>query len=465
MTTGRILVVEDEASMGSLLERGLGRRGYAVAVHPEGLSALARLQAEDFDVVLTDLQMPGLGGLEVCERVALNRPDIPVVVMTAFGSMEAAVGAIRAGAYDFITKPVDMEQLELVLARAVSHRRLREEVRRLRREVGPVVGPEGVVGESPALKAVYALIERVADSDATVLVSGESGTGKEVAARALHERGRRRDGPFVAVNCAAVPEALLESELFGHVKGAFTDAKGTRTGLFLEASGGTLFLDEVGELPLALQAKLLRALQERKVRPVGGTAEVPFDARLVAATNRDLELMVEEGKFREDLFYRLNVINLELPPLRARGSDVLLLAQRFVTHYAARAGKPVVGVSPEAAQRLLAYGWPGNVRELQNAMERGVALTPFEQLAVDDLPEKVRSYRAPAQAPAGADGAEGAGAGGEPLPLEEVERRHILHVLALKGGSRTLAARALGLDRKTLYRKLVRWGLAREEEG
>jgi DNA-binding NtrC family response regulator len=459
MTTGRILVVEDEAAMGALVEKGLTRRGFTVAQQRTAAPAFEQLLTEDFDVVLTDLQLPGMSGLELCERVVLNRPDIPVVVMTAFGSLETAVGAIRAGAYDFVTKPVDIDQLVLVLERAVSHRRLREEVRRLRREVGPVLGPEGVVGESPAIRHAYGLIDRVADSDATVLVTGESGTGKEVAARALHERSRRRDGPFVAVNCAAVPEALLESELFGHVKGAFTDAKGTRTGLFVEASGGTLLLDEVGELPLALQAKLLRALQERRVRPVGGGQEVPFEARVVAATNRDLELAVEEGRFREDLFYRLNVINLELPPLRARGSDVLLLAQRFVTHFAQRSGKQVLGLSPQAAQKLLAYSWPGNVRELQNAIERGVALTAFEQLTVEDLPDKVRSYRAPVSVPAAQ------ASGEELLPLEEVERRHILRVLEAVGGSRTLAARTLGLDRKTLYRKLVRWGLAQDTEG
>jgi DNA-binding NtrC family response regulator len=448
-TKGRILVVEDEREMRALLEKGLGRRGFVPTVRGSAAEAFALLEAEDFDTVLTDLRMPGMDGLALCERVALNRPDIPVVVVTAFGSMETAVAAIRAGAYDFITKPVDLDALVLVLERAVQHRALREEVRRLRQALGDVTADGGVVGESVALRRVYELIDRVADSDASVLVTGESGTGKEVAARALHARSRRHEGPFVAINCAAMPEALLESELFGHAKGAFTDAKAARTGLFIKASGGTLFLDEVGEMPLTLQPKLLRALQERTVRPVGGDSEVPFDARIVAATNRDLELAVEEGRFREDLYYRLNVIGLELPPLRARGNDVLLLAQRFLEHFASRSGKRVVGLSPPVAQRLLAYGWPGNVRELQNCIERAVALTTFEQLTVEDLPERIRDYRA-------STASAQAGDVSELVSLEEMERRYIQRVIETVGGSRTLASRILGVDRKTLYRKLGR---------
>jgi DNA-binding NtrC family response regulator len=446
---GRVLVVEDEREMRVMLEKGLTRRGFTPAALPSADEALARLAAEDFDVVLTDLRMPGMDGLALCERIVLNRPDIPVVVVTAFGSLETAVAAIRAGAYDFVTKPIDVDALVLVLERAVRHRALRDEVRRLRQELGRGDDGGAVVGDSPAMKQAYALIDRVADLDSTVLITGESGTGKEVAARAVHTRGRRKDGPFVALNCAAMPEALLESELFGHAKGAFTDAKAARTGLFVQAHGGTLFLDEVGELPLTLQPKLLRALQERTVRPVGGDTEVPFDARIVAATNRDLELAVEEGRFREDLYYRLNVIGIELPPLRARGNDVLALSQRFIEQFAARTGKRVVGLSPAAAQRMLAYGWPGNVRELQNCIERAVALTSFEQLTVDDLPERVRSYSQPRAVPENTDPS-------ELVTLEEVERRYIHRVLEAVGGSRTLAARVLGVDRKTLYRKLER---------
>ena len=446
---GRVLVVEDEREMRAMLEKGLTRRGFTPVALPSADEALARLAAEDFDVVLTDLRMPGMDGLALCERIALNRPDIPVVVVTAFGSLETAVAAIRAGAYDFVTKPIDVDALVLVLERAVQHRALREEVRRLRQELGRRDDGGTVVGESLAMKQAYALIDRVADLDSTVLITGESGTGKEVAARAVHTRGRRKDGPFVALNCAAMPEALLESELFGHAKGAFTDAKAARTGLFVQAHGGTLFLDEVGELPLTLQPKLLRALQERVVRPLGGDTEVPFDARIVAATNRDLELAVEEGRFREDLYYRLNVIGVELPPLRARGNDVLALSQRFIEQFAARTGKRVVGLSPAAAQRLLTYGWPGNVRELQNCLERAVALTSFEELTVDDLPERVRNYSQPKAVPENTDPS-------ELVTLEEVERRYIHRVLEAVGGSRTLAARVLGVDRKTLYRKLER---------
>ncbi|ATB43429.1 sigma-54-dependent Fis family transcriptional regulator [Cystobacter fuscus] len=448
-TKGRVLVVEDEREMRALLEKGLTRRGFVPTVRGSADEAFALLESEDFDTVLTDLRMPGMDGIALCERVALNRPDIPVVVVTAFGSLETAVAAIRAGAYDFVTKPVDLDALALVLERAVQHRALREEVRRLRRALGEVSVEGSVVGESLALRRVYELIDRVADSDTSVLITGESGTGKEVAARALHARGRRRTGPFVAINCAAMPEALLESELFGHVRGAFTDAKTSRSGLFVKANGGTLFLDEVGELPITLQPKLLRALQERTVRPVGGETEVAFDARIVAATNRDLELAVEEERFREDLYYRLNVIGLELPPLRARGNDVLLLAQRFLEHFATRSGKRVVGLSPAVAQRLLAYSWPGNVRELQNCIERAVALTAYEQLTVEDLPDRIRDYRAPNPQTQNQDVS-------ELVSLEEMERRYIQRVMETVGGSRTLASRILGVDRKTLYRKLGR---------
>jgi DNA-binding NtrC family response regulator len=290
-----------------------------------------------------------------------------------------------------------------------------------------------------------------------VLITGESGTGKELVARALAARSRRRAGPFVAINCAAMPEALLESELFGHGKGAFTDAKTARTGLFLQANGGVLFLDEIGEMPLALQPKLLRALQERKVRPLGGDSETAFDARLVAATNRDLETAVEQRRFREDLFYRINVITVALPPLRARGNDVLLLAQHYVQHFAGQFGKNVTGLSSPAAERLCSYGWPGNVRELQNCMERAVALTRFAEIVVEDLPDKIRSYRRSHVVVASDDPT-------ELVPLDEIERRYILRALEALGGNRTLTAQVLGLDRKTLYRKLRSYGAVTDKD-
>jgi two-component system response regulator HydG len=373
------------------------------------------------------------------------------MMLTGFGNLEMAIGAIRAGAYDFITKPPDLDVLALALQRAVQHRHLRAEVKRLRRTVEEARGFGELLSASPAMQKLTDLLERILDSDASVLVTGESGTGKELVARALHHRGRRAAGPFVAVNCAAVPETLLESELFGHVRGAFTDARSGHTGLFVQASGGTLFLDEIGELPLTLQPKLLRALQERTVRPLGGDAEVPCDVRLVAATNRDLETAIEEHRFRDDLYFRINVIHVDVPPLRARGNDVLLLAQHFVDRYAAQAGKAMTGLSPEAAERLLAYAWPGNVRELQNCVERAVALARYDRIAVDDLPDKVRRARRSQVVIAADDPA-------SLLPLEEVERRYILRVLEVVRGNRSLAARTLGLDRKTLYRKLERYG-------
>jgi DNA-binding NtrC family response regulator len=298
---------------------------------------------------------------------------------------------------------------------------------------------------------VHEMLSRIADSDSSVLITGESGTGKEVAAKALHRHGRRADGPFVAINCAAMPETLLETELFGHARGAFTDARAARTGLFVQANRGTLLLDEIGDLPLSLQPKLLRALEERVVRPVGSDGEVPFDVRLLASTNRDLETAIEEGRFREDLYFRINVIHVTLPPLRARGSDALLLAQHFLAHDAARAGKRIGAFSPAAAERLLTYAWPGNVRELRNCVERAVALAQYDQIQVDDLPEKIQAYR-PSHVLVTSDDPS------ELVPLEEVERRYILRVVEAVGGNKTLAAERLGIGRKTLYRKLEQYG-------
>ena len=443
----RVLVVDDDAEMCRFLQTALGKRGFAATVSTSGDDAFARLDQEDFDVVLTDVAMRGLSGLDLCQRVVANRPDLPVVVMTAFGSLDTAIAAIRAGAYDFITKPVELEALRIALDRAVQHRLLRAELRRLRDVVAGGGGHDGITGKSVEMRRVFEIVDRVAGTDATVLITGESGTGKELVARALHQRSRRAKGPFVAINCAAMPEALLESELFGHAKGAFTDARHARAGLFGQASGGTLFLDEIGDMPLGMQAKLLRALQDRKIRPLGGDHEVAFDARLVAATNRDHETAVEEKRFREDLFYRLNVIHVPLPPLRGRGGDVLLIAQELVLKFAASFGKDIRGFTAEAAQRLVGYSWPGNVRELSNCIERAVALARFEELTVEDLPDKIRAYQ-PSHVVVASDDPS------EVVPLEEVERRYVLRALDALGGNRTLAAQKLGVDRKTLYRKL-----------
>jgi len=447
---GRVLVVDDDASMCDMLVSDLGELGFEVKARTAAPAALEALVASEFDAVVADLNMPGMSGLELCERIVASRPDVPVIVITAFGSIQTAIAAIRSGAYDFVTKPLEVDALGLALERAIQHRRLSDEVRRLRQAVEEGRRFGTLLGTSPAMRRMYELLDRIADSSASVLIAGETGTGKELVARALHERGRRKAGPFVAVDCASLPEPLLESELFGHVRGAFTDAHAVRRGLFVQANGGALFLDEIGDLPLALQAKLLRALQTRCVRPVGANEEVPFDVNLIAATNRDLESAVEEGRFREDLYFRINVIHVEMPPLRARGGDVLLLAQHFVDRYAAQAGKRVTGLSPDAAERLLAYVWPGNVRELENCIERAIALTRHETIGLDDLPEKIRGFQRSHVLVAGDDPSELA-------PLEEVERRYVLRVMEAVGGSKTLAARVLGIGRKTLYRKLEQY--------
>jgi two-component system response regulator HydG len=418
----KVFVVDDERDMTELVHIGLKKRGFTVVTFGSGADAVSALAEHDVDVVVTDLNMRGMNGLEVCRHIVANRPDLPVILLTAFGSFETAVGAIRAGAYDFVTKPVEIEALAIAIRRAAEHRQLRGEVKRLREAVESTRGRGDLVGASPAMRQVFDLVDQVSATDATVLLTGESGTGKELVARAIHERSRRKSGPFVAINCAAVPDALLDNKLD-------------------QEHETTLFLDEIGELPLVLQSKLLHAIQEHKVR-------------IIAATHHDLEEMVEDKRFREDLYYRINVIHIPLPPLRARGGDVLLLAQHMVRQYAVVLDKKVVGLSPAAAERLVSYDWPGNVRELGNCLERAVALAHFEQIQVDDLPDKVRVRSRP-QTLSGNDLA-------ELLTLEEVERRHVLHVLEACNGNRTDAAKLLGLDRKTLYRKLLRWGVGDE---
>ena len=443
----RVLIVDDERSMCELLETDLKLREFDVLWFTSAEDGYRAVLEQPIDTVLTDLKMPGIDGLEFCRRIVENRPDIPVVVMTAFGSLETAVAAIRAGAYDFVTKPFEMDMLALTLGRAVGHRGLQEKIKVLSQAAERATGFEDIIGASPSMQRLYDQLARIADTETSILITGESGTGKELVARSLHARSRRRRKPFVAVNCAALPDALLESELFGHAKGAFTDARSDRKGLFVQAEGGTIFLDEIGDMPLPMQPKLLRTLEESKVRPVGSDQEVPFDARIVTATNRDLETAVEENRFREDLFFRVNVIQLDLPPLRSRGTDVLLLAQHYLHLFAERTGKGVEALSEAVAEKLLNYSWPGNVRELRNVIERAVALTRYNKLAVEDLPEKIRDYRSSQVFIGGEDPS-------ELVPVEEVERRYIEHVLRTVDGNKTLAARILGLDRKTLYRKL-----------
>jgi two-component system response regulator HydG len=449
----RILVIDDDRDMCELLEESLGRAGYQVMWRTRGEDGLDLLRDQDFDVIITDLNLDGASGIDLCKRFTENRPDTPVIVITAFGDMTAAINAIRAGAHDFINKPLDMTVLERAIERATQHRHLREEIRRLNR-AGATVTDEGalgaLIGTSRAMLGVYDLVRRVAPADTTVLLSGESGTGKELVARALHEQSDRKEGRFVAINCAAVPAELLESELFGHVKGAFTDAKNSRQGLFEQASGGTLLLDEVGEMPLEMQPKLLRVLQERQVRPVGGNTSVPVTARIIAATNRDLEAEVDQKRFREDLFYRLNVVQIEIPPLRGRGNDILVLAEHFVRKFSERSGKPVHGLTVEAQTKLLAFDWPGNVRQLENTIERAVALTRGEQISTEDLPERVTRF----------DGSTGVLNDVDlehVRTLDQVERRHIEQAVKHAHGNKTRAAKALGIDRRTLYRKLERY--------
>jgi two-component system response regulator AtoC len=453
-----VLIVDDDESMCGMLESGLKPSGYETASCNTADAAFELIQTRDFDVVITDVRMKRVNGLELCKRIAQNRPDIPVIVITAFGSMETAVHAMRAGAYDFITKPFDLDTIRLTVKRAAERRALAKKIQRLEQALRETRQFEGMIGTSRSIREVFDLVERVAPSDTAVLLTGESGTGKELVARALHVKSPRRKGPFVAINCAAMPETLLESELFGHVKGAFTDARADRLGLFQQANGGTLFLDEIGELPLSLQPKLLRALQEKTARPIGGRSEIPFDARLVAATNRNLETAMEQGRFREDLYYRIQVIQINVPPLRSRGNDILVLAQHYIEHFASMSGKPIKGMLHAAADKLLAYSWPGNVRELQNCIERAVTLCRYEEISVEDLQPRIQEFERPL--PILPDDNPG-----DLVPMEEVERRYVLHVFDITGKNKSVAAKILGFNRKTLYRKLREYGALPPEGG
>jgi len=446
--TGTLLIIDDDESMRELLEEDLGSRGHRVITAESAAEGRRELQEQEFDLVLTDLNLPGIDGISFCRELHNARPDLPVLIITAFGSLETAIEALRAGAYDFVTKPIDLDLLAHALRRALENRRLHERIRLLDEEMARNRPRGELLGESRPMRTVRELISRVAGLESSVLLTGESGTGKELAARALHQQSERRTGPFVAVNCAALPEQLLESELFGHVQGAFTDARSDRKGLFLEAHGGTLLLDEIGEMPLSLQPKLLRALEERRIRPVGGGREIPVDVRLVTATHRDLEQAVREGRFREDLFYRLNVISVEMPPLRRRGNDILLLAETFLQDFATRLNRPVRGLSAPVAGQLLAYDWPGNVRELRNVMARAVALTRHDHLMLEDLPPQVTTTEK------GTTRIPELDSDAPLMRLGEVERRYIERVLDEVAGNRSVAARILGIDRKTLYRKL-----------
>ncbi len=442
----QVLVVDDDEGMCDLLSAHLAAHGFGSSYETNPERALETLASLDVDVLVTDFKMAAMDGLELCERVGTLRPDLPVVMLTGHGTLDVAVAALRVRAFDFLTKPVDIEALLATVERAVHRRQRKDEALTFEETADAARSFEGLIGTSPVMQEVMQLLRRIAPIDASVLLTGESGTGKELAARAIHERSERRGGAFVAVNCAAISPSLLESELFGHVRGAFTDARSDRPGLFENARGGTLFLDEVAELPLTLQPKLLRALQERTVRRVGADLEIPIDVRLIAATNADLSFAVQEHRFREDLFYRLNVIEIEMPALRERGKDVLLLALHFVDHFGRKMRRPPLGLSASCVAALSAYPWPGNVRELANVIERSVALTRSSRIAVDDLPEHVRTGRGARWKP-GVDDID------ELVSLEEIERRYIRRVLEMTRGNKTLAAQILGVNRRTLYRK------------
>jgi len=440
MHRSTLLIVEDQEEMRHFLQEELREAGHEVIATARGLEALDRLATTAVDVIITDLMMPGMKGDELLAQVRSRQPDIPVVIITAFGSIESAVEAMKAGAYHYVAKPFRIEQLLATIENALRESQLRQQLRSLREWLG-ADGPR-IVAESPGMRKVMDVIARAAAADTPVLLLGESGTGKELLARALHDESPRRKRSFLAVNCSAIPETLLESLLFGHRRGAFTDAREDRRGLFQEAEGGTIFLDEIGDMPQSLQGKLLRVLQEKEVHPLGAPAPVRVDVRIVAASHRDLEAFVEAGRFRQDLFYRLNVITLRIPPLRERPEDLLPLTAHFLEKHGRRLGRAACTLSTEAVVALQRHGWPGNVRELENAIERALVLGRDDVIWPEDLPESMRAASAAASAPTSA------------RPLAEIEREHILRTLRTVGSNKAAAARLLGLDRKTLYRKL-----------
>src|SRR5881296_3362680 len=442
-----LLIADDDPGLRQSLERTLTREGYRVILASDGNAALERLQAGGVDLVLTDLKMPGLSGIELLRAVKAIASEVDVILLTAFGTVEEAVKAMKEGAYDFLTKPFQRAQLLRLISKALERRDLIEQNRALQQRLDDLLQQGAVIGSSPAFRRTMALVEQVADSSATVLIQGESGTGKELVARTIHARSARSRGPLVAVNCAALPETLLESELFGYEKGAFTGAAGRKEGRFELANGGTLFLDEVADLSLVTQPKILRVLQEGEFERLGGTRTLQVDVRIVAATNQDLAEMVKEKRFREDLYYRLNVITVRVPPLRERHEDIPMLAQHFLRVYAAKNGRKLEGFSNEALERLESYAWPGNVRELENLIERTVLLARKDRLDAEDLPEEVAGVKRPPRDAI----LELVG-----TPLAEVEQRLLDETLRITGGNKTQAAKLLGIDVRTVARKLER---------
>jgi two-component system NtrC family response regulator len=444
----RILVVDDEPAQRELVSGFLRKQGFEVTPAPGGRAALARFTHEPFDLVLTDQRMPEMSGLELLEAVRAVTPEASVIVMTAYGTIETAVSAIKAGAADYLTKPLNLDELLHRIHHVRERQRLLTENRELREALAERHRIEGVIGESGGMQEVLSLVRRVAPSDATVLIRGESGTGKELIAKAIHYASPRAAGPLVRVNCAALPETLLESELFGHEKGAFTGAVAARKGRFELADGGSLFLDEIGDLPLHLQVKLLRVLQEREIERVGSARPQAVDVRVLAATHRNLEALVPEGRFRDDLYYRINVVTISLPPLRERREDLPLLIDLFLRRFSAKSDKPVAGLSAEAREALLRYDYPGNVRELENLIERAVVLTRDEVIGLRDLPLTLHDASPDPARPAGLVPA-----------VEGLERRMIREALGRAAGVQTRAAEILGISERVLRYKLRKYGL------
>jgi nitrogen regulation protein NR(I) len=457
-----VLIVDDEVNIRRVLAAMLKREGYEVTTAADGEQALAVLQKTPVHVVVTDLVMPRLGGMELLRRVTAEWPDVPVILITAHGSVDSAVAALKAGAFDYITKPFEQEELRKVIAKATRAHDL--ERHNLHASLSDGDRPP-LVGESPAMRAIYEMIARVADSPSTVLITGESGTGKELIAKALHRGSSRRDRPLIKVNCAAIPKDLVESELFGYERGAFTGAVGAKPGRFELADGGTLFLDEIGEVPVEMQVKLLRALQESEFERVGGIKTLRVDVRLIAATNRDLKALIAEGRFREDLYYRLAVVPIALPPLRDRREDIPLLVRHFIEKYDQRLGKRVEGVDEEALELLRAYPWPGNIRELENLMERSVLFADGPIVHAGALPDSLREATPAApMAPVGALGAIAAPSGASMKEIvrqaqAELERELIARALDETGGNVTRAAKRLQISRKSLQVKMKELGL------
>jgi DNA-binding NtrC family response regulator len=448
---GTILIVDDEKSQREIIQAILSRAGYEVESSASAREALTTLNHREFDLILTDLKMSGMSGMELMQQVLKESPEQCVVIMTAHGSVDSAVDAMKKGAFDYLEKPLERDSLLLTLRRALEHVRLVRENRLLQRQLAEVAHHDDIIGEHPTIREVYRIIGKIAPTSSTVLIYGESGTGKELVARAIHDRSPRREAPFLAINCAAIPEPLMESELFGHERGAFTGAHSREIGLFEAAQGGTVFLDEIGEMNVAMQAKLLRAIQDREIRRVGGKASIPVDVRIVSATNKDLEAEIRRGAFREDLFYRLNVIRIALPPLRERGSDIAALADFFLHKYAATAGIAPRKLSHGALKLILQYPWPGNVRQLQSVIERGILLAEDDQIQPEDLPLELSQA-----APAGLTDFTLPASG---LQFEELERSLITQAMERSGGVISKAATLLGMSYKTLQYRLDKFGI------